>query len=181
MSETYRVPKRQVSAEITVAGQEPARLTLFLSGQAERHQGFERPSDLLNGQERFFAAMNGDGAVAILQRDSIVDVKVAADDEVEIEGVGEADLGSPAVITAPVTITLEDGRVVGGTVHYVMPEGHTRLQDFLNVADRFLVVRQGAIVHVINKSRIASVRESGAPPESRRKSRAGKRRGARGR
>jgi hypothetical protein len=161
MNETYRVPKRQVSAEITVAGQPPARLILFLSGQAERHLGYERPSDLLNGQERFFAAMNGDGVVAILQRDSIIDVKVAADDEVEIEGVGDADLGSPAVITAPVAITLEDGRVVDGAVHYVMPEGHARLQDFLNIADRFLVVREGATVHLINKSRIARIQETG--------------------
>jgi len=161
MSETYRVPKRQVSAEITVAGQPPARLVLFLSGQAERHLGYERPSDLLNSQERFFAALNGDGGVAILQRDSIIDVRVAADDEVEIEGVGDADMGSPAVIAASVTITLEDGRVVGGTVHYMMPEGHARLQDFLNVGDRFLVVREGATVHLINKSRIARVQETG--------------------
>ncbi len=178
MSETYRVPKRQVSAEITVAGQPPALLNLFLSGQAERHLGYERPSDLLNSQERFFAAKNGDGEVTILQRDSIIDVKVAADDEVEIEGVGEADLGSPAVIAAPVTITLEDGRVVCGTVHYVMPEGHTRLQDYLNVADRFLVVREGAKVHLINKGRIAGVQESGGAPGSKRPRPAGGRAGA---
>jgi hypothetical protein len=164
---------------VTLVGQPPIRLTLFLASQAAHHAGYERPSDLLESVDAFLPAMNGAGQVLLLQRDAVMvlTVPVAA----ETGGEGDPDGGvnpaggvdpsggaDPAVggptdtpaspaRRAAVRMTLENGRVLEGTVEYLMPEGHDRLQDFLNAAGRFLTLRQGDTVHLVHKLRIASV------------------------
>lgn len=164
MNEIYRVPKRQFPAEVTLVGQSPMHLTLFLAGQAAHHAGYERPSDLLAGVDAFLPAMNGDGHVLFLQRDAVMVLSVPATAEAEDEptasGMAAADPGGASASPArrsTVRMTLENGRVLDGTVEYLMPEGHDRLQDFLNSTGRFLALHQGDTVHLINKLRIASI------------------------
>ena len=160
MNEIYRVPKRQFPAEVTLVGQSPMRLTLFLAGQAAHHAGYERPSDLLAGVDAFLPAMNGDGHVLFLQRDAVMVLSVPADAEDDGDPAATGDPGgapaSPARRSA-VRMTLENGRAIDGTIEYLMPEGHDRLQDFLNSIGRFLALRQEGTVHLVNKLRIASI------------------------
>ncbi len=158
MTEIYRVPKRQFPAEVTLVGQPPMRLTLFLAGQAAHHTGYERPSDLLAGVDVFLPAMNGDGHVLFLQRDAVMVLSVPAEAEADPTASGEAAgaPGSPARRSA-VRMTMESGRVIDGSIEYLMPEGHDRLQDFLNSTGRFLALHQDGTVHLINKLRIASI------------------------
>src|SRR6266849_5936768 len=49
LTDEYRVAKKEVVAEVTVGGEKPVTLTLFLAGRTRQHAGNERPSDLLNG------------------------------------------------------------------------------------------------------------------------------------
>src|SRR5437773_11456467 len=71
LSEAYRIPKREVTAEVSVIGKKPATLKIFLSQQAKSHTGYERPSDLLNGIDTFFPALDEHGDLVLLQRDAV--------------------------------------------------------------------------------------------------------------
>ena len=160
MSEAYRIPKREVTAEVTVIGKKPATLKIFLSQQAKSHTGYERPSDLLNGIDTFFPALDEHGDLVLLQRDAVKVVSVAADYETESDGSDpDADDTVPAT-KVEIEVTLDDGTTLEGNVEYVMPEGRARLQDFLNAGDRFIALRQAEMVHLVNKLRIARVASS---------------------
>lgn len=157
MSDEYRVPKREVAAEVTIAGQKPVTLKLYLAGQAASHAGYERPSDLLNGSDPFFPVMEKKGRLALLQRDAVVIMSVPAGDERggNEPGADEAIVGT--LSSERVEVRLDDGPSVKGLVEYVMPEGSRRLVDFLNLGERFLAVRQDGTIHLINKSRITRI------------------------
>jgi hypothetical protein len=157
MSEEYRVPKREVAAKVTIAGQKPVSLKLYLAGQAASHAGYERPSDLLNGSLSFFPVIEKKGRLALLQRDAVVIMSVPAGDE-----RGEVDEGAGREVAGTlsserVEVNLDDGSSLKGRVEYVMPEGRRRLVDFLNLGERFLAVRQDETIHLVNKSRITRI------------------------
>ncbi|MGH9749503.1 MAG: hypothetical protein ACRD6R_06235 [Candidatus Polarisedimenticolia bacterium] len=151
----YRVAKREVPAEISLVGQPPAPFRLFLSGQARLHAGDERPSDLLNGGESFIPAVDRQGVVHFLCRDTLLIVSVAADHEFGSETAPET--AAPPTVRQQVQVLLEDGVTVKGVVESRMPEPKNRLLDCLNLADRFLAVRAGPTVHLVNKTRIVRV------------------------
>ncbi len=157
MTDVYRVPKRELKAAVTVAGRPAAELTLYISEQAKSHDGFERPSDMLNGIESFFPALSGDGQVLLLQRDAVSVVSVPEECEEDVEGVlaGSDGPGGPTI--QDVEVVLEGGGHLRGSVEYVMPADRRRLQDFLNAGDRFLRLRHEGLVHLINKQRIVSI------------------------
>ena len=132
-------------------------LTLYLSECARSHDGYERPSDMLNGGESFFPALSSDGLVRLLQRDSVSVVSVPSESEADVEGILAGIDGPGAATIKEIEVLLEDGVVLKGAVEYVMPEDRSRLQDFLNLEERFLSLRQSGTVHLINKSRIVSI------------------------
>lgn len=157
MTEVYRVPKRELTAEVTVVGRPAVAVTLFLSEQARSHEGYERPSDMLNGIDSFFPTLLSDGQLLLFQRDAVSVVSVPAESEEDVEGVLAGSDGPGAPTIRQVEVVLEGGGALRGSVEYVMPEDRRRLQDFLNAGDRFLSVRQGDTVHLINKLRIVSI------------------------
>ena len=61
----YRVPKHRVEVRIALCGRPEAGAHVFLGAQAETHVGAERPSDLLNRDERFIAFETQPGRVAL--------------------------------------------------------------------------------------------------------------------
>jgi len=155
--EPYRVPKRSIPAEVVLPGKPPSKLTLFLSDFAETHGGIERPSDLLNGPALFFPAADASGAMVFLHRDSILAVTVRAEHEFAGDVVVAMALQSEHATSAKVEVTLEDGTAIQGVANYLMPEGKQRLQDYLNLPDRFLVLRDGDHVRLVNKLRVIRV------------------------
>src|SRR6266850_7856207 len=68
LTHEYRVAKKEVIAEVTVAGEKPAVLTLFLAGLTRQHAGDERPSDLLNGPDIFLPAIDRKKKLRLLRR-----------------------------------------------------------------------------------------------------------------
>ena len=78
MDAQYQIPKRSVLAEVVLPGIEPLSLKLYLSERAQSHAGFERPSDLLNGSERFLPAADAEDRVVFLHRDSVLTIAVDA-------------------------------------------------------------------------------------------------------
>jgi hypothetical protein len=155
----YRVPKIEIPAAIRMLGGPPLSLRLFLAAQAETHSGYERPSDLLNAPDAFLPALDGEGhGLIIIRRDALVVVSVPASHEWGTGTGEEAATNSPPGCRIPVEVTLHDGTALAGEVAYAMPEGRSRLIDFLNTLGRFLPLRDGETLHFINKEWIVSVR-----------------------
>jgi len=155
----YRVAKKEVIAEVTIAGEKPAVLTLFLAGQTQHHAGDERPSDLLNGPDMFLPAIDRRGKLRLLRRDAVVVITVPAEHEPGAAGPEAEAAPLPSSRHANVQVVLESGAVIRGMVEYEMPETRSRLLDFLNREDRCLAVRQAGQVHLVNKRHIARVNE----------------------
>lgn len=162
MPERYQVPKYEVPARVVLADGTEAELSLYVSERAEHHAGRERPSDLLNGDEAFFPARLSDEGFVLVRRTSVLVMTVRLEDELvpgasdgadllrdepEVEGVERHD----------VRVVMDQGTVVEGTVTYLMPPGERRLQDFLNQASRFMTVKDGGRLQLVNASRIARV------------------------
>lgn len=157
MAEQYRVPKREVTAEVVLFGQPPAVLTIFLNEQAETHAGFERPSDLFNGPGAFLPASEKKGGLVLLRRAAVTTVSVPAEDEFGGGGTRAEDLAADQATSLQVEAILEDGSKVRGRLTYLMPDGKRRLQDFLNLPEDFLTLRDGDRARLINKHRIARI------------------------
>jgi len=155
----YRVAKKEVIAEVTIAGEKPAVLTLFLAGQTQHHAGDERPSDLLNGPDMFLPAIDRKGKLRLLRRDAVVVITVPSEYEPGAAGPEAEGPPLPSSRHAAVEVILVSGAVIRGMVEYDMPETRSRLLDFLNREDRCLAVRQAGQVHLVNKRHIARVNE----------------------
>ena len=156
-ADSYSVPKRQVPAEVHLAGQPHARVRLFLNERAEAHSGAERPSDLLNGPARFLPVLDAQDKVVLLNSEALMAVTVAVEHEFGGEAPRAEDLAPDQATHARVAVVLQDGTALRGTVAYLMPEAHSRLQDFLNDVDRFVALREERVAHLINKRSITRV------------------------
>lgn len=159
MTQEYRVAKKEVTAEVTVAGEKPAILKLFLAERTRAHAGDERPSDLLNGPDLFLPAVDRKGRLRLLRRDAVVVITVPADHEPGSEAPESAGAPLPSSRHADVEVILESGDAIRGMVEYDMPESRSRLLDFLNREDQCLAVRHKGQVHLVNKRHIARVNE----------------------
>jgi hypothetical protein len=157
LTDEYRVAKKEVMAEVTVAGEKPAVLTLFLAGRTRHHAGDERPSDLLNGPDAFLPAIDRKGKPRLLRRDAVIVITVPAAHEPGAEGPEAEAAPLPSSRHAEVEVILVGGAAIRGTVEYDMPESRSRLLDFLNREDRCLAVRHAGQVHLVNKRHIARV------------------------
>jgi len=159
LTDEYRVAKKEVVAEVTVGGEKPVTLTLFLAGRTRQHAGNERPSDLLNGLDIFLPAIDRKKKLRLLRRDALVVITVPAEYEPGTVGPEAEGAPLPSHLHAEVEVILANGAVIRGTVEYDMPESRRRLLDFLNCEDRCLAVRHEGQVHLVNKRHIARVSE----------------------
>lgn len=160
MTEGYEIPKRQIDAEMVLAGEEPRRIRLFLAERAQRHSGPERPSDLLNAtEEDFFPVREVDAGFTLVHRDAVLVLSVPrsaeAGPEQDLAPADGADSATAA--SGDVRVRMEDGREVSGTVREEMPVGERRIQDVLNRAEAFVPVRDGEVIRFVNRARIARV------------------------
>lgn len=157
MGATWTVPKREVSAEVVLPGTPGVRMRIFLSENAETHSGFERPSDLLNGPHSFLPAVDGRGELVMLNRDSLMALSVPADHEFGGDALAVQQLAPEDVTRALVDVQMEDGTTLRGLLTYLLPAAQRRLQDFLNLPDRFLTIQDAGMARLINKRRISRV------------------------
>ena len=130
---------------------------LFLAETAETHNGPERPSDLLNGDADFVVVELCSGEIAFLNRNCIVRVAVALDDEVSPVDSEVLELIDDGAVDVRIAVRLDNGYTVEGIAHYVLPEANRRIQDFLNGEASFVAIRHGDEVELVNKRRIIRV------------------------
>jgi hypothetical protein len=158
-----KVPKRQVRAEVRVAGMPPVQLYLFQAEHAQTHSGFERPSDLLNRGFEFLPAIGLDGAAQVLRRDAILVMTVGRIAELAIDEPADDGPEVPGVMRLDVEVAFDTGASARGRLVFVQPENRRRLVDYLNDCPQFFCLREQDQVHIVNKARIsrASLRADG--------------------
>jgi hypothetical protein len=129
---------------------------IYLARLAERHAGIECPSDLLNRGDEFIPATDYEGRIMIFRRSAVMLLTVDADNESLLaeDSDGEADK-----VSRVVRLGLEDGTSVKGDLTYWRPDGQRRVQDFLNTSEAFIALREGNVVHLVNRDRIVSLSE----------------------
>ncbi len=155
-SDSYRIPKHQVSVEIALRGGEPEEVAVFLHPRAALHAGQERPSELLLNDEPFLTVAASDGSVRFINKAAIAWMTVA----LELEMSGRSDMGAQLAMDrcTPIDVTLDDGRVFIGEVSIMLPQASSRLQDFLNASGRFFEVRDARAFHFVNRDRVVMVK-----------------------
>ena len=163
MAEEFRVPKRKVPATVSFPGKPDMRMYIFLADRAETHSGHERPSDLLNGSSPFLPAADFEGGIHFIHRDALGFLTVKAEHEFPEDVFRAEDFVSDDATRLEVEVELEDGSSLGGTITCLMPAGQRRLQDVLNLDDRFLILRDGDEARLINKRRIERISPKAAP------------------
>lgn len=157
MNDAYRIPKHRVPATVTFPGKDDIRMYIYLGDCARSHTGHERPSDLLNGTDAFFPAADFDGGIHFIHRDALSVLTTRAEIEFPADEFRAEDLAPTDSTRLEVEVELEDGTSLEGSIIYLMPEGHRRLQDVLNLEDRFLILRDGDDARLINKRRIERI------------------------
>jgi hypothetical protein len=173
----YRIPKREISVEVTLLGQsgkviqllkgrrsERAVVRLFLSERAPLRDGAERLSDLLNGPGEFLPAVEPPHRVVLLNKEALMVLTAAAEAEFPPEEASNTGLSSGSGSVVQAQFTLQDGMEIQGHVRFVMPEGKRRLVDFLNQPERFFAVREAGVAQLINKKCIVRVAIIGHEP-----------------
>ena len=156
--EGYAVPKQAVQARFRLLGEEIAEGRIYLSETAQRHDGRELPSDVLNGDERFLPlASASDDVVRLVRRRSLlwVSAPLSAEDAGAATPVIARE--DPEAASESVRIRFEDGSEVSGTLRWILPAGRRRVRDFLEHADPFFPLLAGERVTFVNRERVASV------------------------
>jgi len=153
----YRIPKQRIPVTISFDGAPPASLSLYLSERIATHAGYERPSDLLNGPMMYLPATGPDGSVLILNRRAIRWVQVESVHEFDesIEGIDV--IRHPDTTDANIEIALSDRSTLRGTISFCLPGSHRRVQDFLNLDEHFITLRQENVAVLVNKDQIVHV------------------------
>jgi len=122
----FRIEKRRVEVNLTLAGGRAHRGHLFLAGSTAQHQGPELAVDLLNDADGVFPFESADrGGTVMVNREHVVVVRlVESGEEARLES------GYDVATVRHVTVTLTNGERLSGTVHVYLPEGRDRLSDF---------------------------------------------------
>ena len=147
--EQLRVPTVSFDVEIRYFDERPLVGRIFVPARAALHDGPMRPEEFLNQTTLFFPFIAvGSDAVTFLNKRYIVVLTVKTPLEEE----------SPIGIARRVLV--ECGTVrLSGIVYIDMPEHQSRLQDWANRLEPFLVVIEGDRRHIIQKNRITFLSE----------------------
>jgi hypothetical protein len=105
----------------------------------------------MNADAAFFAVESQAG-VQFLSRHAVAFLAVPTPLEFDGEAGGDETVFEIAIL-------LDDGRRLDGTVRHQLPDAARRLQDLLNLPDRFLRLECAGEILLVNKARIVSARE----------------------
>jgi hypothetical protein len=148
-----RVPTHALDVEIVYADGTWYVGRIFLPVASSHHSGEMRPDEWMNDSTPFFPFLPANASTAvILNRSEVVVLSVVAEPPPE-----EATADIPK---RRVQVECRE-RVVAGLVIIDMPEGHQRVLDYLNGPDPFLIVHDGDREHLVRKTRITRVVETG--------------------
>ena len=149
-----RVPTRALEAEVLCADGRTFRGRVFVPDVASTHRGPMRPAEWMNERASFFPFLpEKESASFLLCRSEVIAFTVSADANVDPD-----DPEGAGGLRRRVIVECRDRRFEGDIV-IDMPSHQSRVLDYLNGADPFLIVRDGDRHHLIRKERITRVME----------------------
>ena len=154
MTDELRVPTNTLEAEVLCEDGRVFRGRVFVPAASSTHSGPMRPLEWMNEATPFFPFLPSEGGGSfILNRSEVLVVSVAA------EADGEADDPiAAAALRRRVIVECRDHRFEG-EILIDMPAHLSRVADYLNRADTFVIVRDAERHHLIRKARITRVIE----------------------
>lgn len=156
LPENRRIPTIQIRAEVIIVHRKAASYKLFLTSSKSK-EGCERPSEMLNGSRAFLPAVDDEGGIVFLPVDSIIMLSMPASWEYRHVGDPLATPDASQLMTAELNIDLSDAAHIYGTIQYLAADGRTRIQDYLNRADRFIPLLQADTVVFVNKRHVTRI------------------------
>ncbi len=147
-----RIPTNALEVEIVSLAGESRAGTIYLPALSAHRSGTMTPYEWINESRPFFPFRPRDAEVSILiNRDQILFLGYVPPDIPE-----ESD--TPFVKTRFVEVFCGTQRLEG-LLTIEMPEGHTRVLDFINQPDIFLPLWDGKRMLLIRKSQVINIRE----------------------
>ncbi|HET7293735.1 MAG TPA: hypothetical protein VFM88_15025 [Vicinamibacteria bacterium] len=152
MNELLRVPMVEETAEVECADGRRFTGRIFIPATSPVHDGPTRTEEWINEAAAFFPFLTEGGDAVLLNKREVLVLSVT----------GPAEARTPDEIAESpvrhVKVEAESRRLEGDLV-LDMPEHHLRVLDYLNRAEAFLALREGAVLHLIQKERITRVIE----------------------
>ena len=149
MSE-YQVEKRKVSVTIALVDGQTREGVIFLSPFSSHHSGPQTMIDLMSEEEPFAPFVGSDGSFLLVNKSQISHIMY------QKEADDKPVLGTPL----EVEVTFTNSRQLSGTVVLEVPEGKSRLLDFMNsnrdffgleCEDGYYVVNPNIIIEIAPK------------------------------
>jgi hypothetical protein len=138
----YRVEKTELPVVVFQADGSVMKGVVFLGASASNHMHEQTLNDLLNEPGDFFPFRHESGKFCITNKQTISHIRF---DPKEGE-VGQQLLGH----REEVEVRFVGGEQLAGSVSIEMPEGKSRLFDFINAMDGFFVLQNQEAHYLVN-------------------------------
>lgn len=145
----YRVDKKEQHVVLFQADGSVMKGVIFLSACSYSHIGQQNLADLLREKGNFFPFRSETGAFCVANKQSITHIRYQEAEEDQLYG----PIGNPV----EVLINFVGGEQLRGKVVIEMPEGRTRLFDFINSATGFFSLRSEEAHHLVNVAKIRDI------------------------
>lgn len=146
----YRVDKSEQPVILFQADGSVMQGVVFLSACAYSHIGRQTLADLLREKGEFFPFRSEAGHFCVTNKTTITHIRY---EQITPEQEDYVPLGNPV----DVLINFAGGEQLRGTVVIEMPEGRTRLFDFINSMSGFFPMSNGEARYLVNVAQIRDI------------------------
>lgn len=145
----YRVEKTELSVVIFQADGSVMKGVVFLSASAYSHMGQQTLLDLMREPGDFFPFRSEEGSFCVANKTTITHIRFDPHEEASAyDSLGDRE---------DVDIKFVGGEQLSGTVTIEMPEGRSRLFDFLNAMEGFFLLQNQEAFYLVNITQIRDV------------------------
>jgi hypothetical protein len=145
----YRVEKSELQIILFQADGSVMKGVVFLSAAAYSHMGKQTLHDLMKEPGAFFPFRSEDGDFCVANKKTITHIRF----DPPTEEPGHQSLGD----REDVDIRFVGGEQLSGTVTIEMPEGKSRLFDFLNAMEGFFLLQNQDAHYLVNVEQLRDV------------------------
>lgn len=143
----YRVDKREQPATLFLADGVVQEGMLYLSPFSQSHSGEQSLLELLRDREVFIPFRSQGGNFALINKEAVTHLRYQP----------VSDFEPPYGDRVNVRITFFGGELLQGSIALDMPEGQSRLQDYLNAAPGFFPLDSGDAHYIVNGALIRDI------------------------
>lgn len=151
--ESVRIPTRPVDVELQIVGGRKESVIIYLDTVSERHAGPETVAEALNRDRAFLPFRSKESDETFLVRRGAI--RIVFDNHDPSKTLSHEN--APGFVDL-VTLQLDTGETIEGTLATVLPPDRSRLSDFFNLTqDQFIAVEVADGVSYVNRDFISVV------------------------